>query len=259
MTDYLPLIARAVDGLAKNTGDARRALYERARVALVAQLRGVEPALSEIGHHQGAAGARRGDPQGRGRSGPQGDTSRGTRSTEPRSRCDPRRRGPPTSLSFLPWTCPVDGGRPPKPTARTRILEARTTSLSREVSLGFSRCGQRGRRPRRCLRQPRNRRARRANSYAPGITVHSGRNRPRISTAPHDLRRTAFPPGRSARSGSTATAQPRAGLQFRGRTPAAAAALRAAPNRLRQRTTTKTSTMRSRREPRSYGRWAKLA
>src|SRR5271155_4540567 len=47
MTDYHPLIARAVDGLAKNTGDARRALYERARSALVTQLRGVEPALSE--------------------------------------------------------------------------------------------------------------------------------------------------------------------------------------------------------------------
>lgn len=47
MTDYHPLIARAVEGLAKNTGDARRALYERARAALVAQLRSVEPALSE--------------------------------------------------------------------------------------------------------------------------------------------------------------------------------------------------------------------
>ena len=47
MTDYHPLIARAVDGLAKNSGEARRALYERARAALVAQLRTVEPALSE--------------------------------------------------------------------------------------------------------------------------------------------------------------------------------------------------------------------
>src|ERR1700741_2300372 len=47
MADYHPLIARAVDGLAKNTGEARRALYERARSALVAQLRSVEPALSE--------------------------------------------------------------------------------------------------------------------------------------------------------------------------------------------------------------------
>jgi hypothetical protein len=47
MADYHPLIARAVTGLEKNTGENRRALYERARVALVAQLRGVVPALDE--------------------------------------------------------------------------------------------------------------------------------------------------------------------------------------------------------------------
>jgi hypothetical protein len=47
MADYYPLIARAVAGLEKNTGDARRVLYERARAALVAQLRSVSPALSE--------------------------------------------------------------------------------------------------------------------------------------------------------------------------------------------------------------------
>ncbi len=47
MTDYQPLIARAVDGLGKSSGEARRALYERARSALVTQLRSVEPALSE--------------------------------------------------------------------------------------------------------------------------------------------------------------------------------------------------------------------
>jgi hypothetical protein len=47
MADYYPLIAKAVSGLDKSTGDARRALYDRARTALLAQLRGVEPALSE--------------------------------------------------------------------------------------------------------------------------------------------------------------------------------------------------------------------
>src|SRR6516225_5128379 len=47
MTDYHPLIARAVDGLDRSTGEARRALYERARTALVTQLRGVDPPLSE--------------------------------------------------------------------------------------------------------------------------------------------------------------------------------------------------------------------
>jgi hypothetical protein len=47
MTDYYPLIARAVAGLDKNSGDQRRALYERARTALVAQLRGLDPPLTE--------------------------------------------------------------------------------------------------------------------------------------------------------------------------------------------------------------------
>jgi hypothetical protein len=47
MTDYYPLIARAVTALDKNTGEARRGLYERARSALVAQLRGLDPPLSE--------------------------------------------------------------------------------------------------------------------------------------------------------------------------------------------------------------------
>lgn len=48
MADYYPLIARAVAGLDPNaSGESRRALYERARTALISQLRSVEPALSE--------------------------------------------------------------------------------------------------------------------------------------------------------------------------------------------------------------------
>ena len=47
MADYHPLISRAVAGLDKNTGENRRVLYERARTALVNQLRSVEPPLNE--------------------------------------------------------------------------------------------------------------------------------------------------------------------------------------------------------------------
>jgi len=47
MADYHPLISRAVAGLEKNTGENRRVLYERARAALVNQLRSIEPALDE--------------------------------------------------------------------------------------------------------------------------------------------------------------------------------------------------------------------
>jgi hypothetical protein len=47
MADYQPLISRAVAGLDQNTGENRRALYERARSALVNQLRSVDPPLEE--------------------------------------------------------------------------------------------------------------------------------------------------------------------------------------------------------------------
>ena len=45
MADYYPLIAKAVVG--QSSGEARRVLYDRARAALVAQLRGVDPPLAE--------------------------------------------------------------------------------------------------------------------------------------------------------------------------------------------------------------------
>jgi hypothetical protein len=47
MADYHPLITRAVEGLGTSTAEARRTLYERARTALVSQLRGIDPPLSE--------------------------------------------------------------------------------------------------------------------------------------------------------------------------------------------------------------------
>jgi hypothetical protein len=55
MADYYPLIARAIAALdASASGGQRREVYERARSALIAQLRGFDPPLSEadITHHR---------------------------------------------------------------------------------------------------------------------------------------------------------------------------------------------------------------
>lgn len=47
MADYYPLLARAISGLPENTGEQRRIVYERARAALLAQLRGADPPLPD--------------------------------------------------------------------------------------------------------------------------------------------------------------------------------------------------------------------
>jgi len=47
MADYFPLIVRAVAGLDEKSDGNRRALYNRARVALLSQLRRVVPPLDE--------------------------------------------------------------------------------------------------------------------------------------------------------------------------------------------------------------------
>src|SRR5436305_11287974 len=48
MADYYPLVAKAIAGLEKKTGEGRRLLHERARTALVAQLRRMnDPPLTE--------------------------------------------------------------------------------------------------------------------------------------------------------------------------------------------------------------------
>jgi hypothetical protein len=48
MADYYPLIARAIAGLDPSaSGEIRRALYERARTALITQLRNLDPPMAE--------------------------------------------------------------------------------------------------------------------------------------------------------------------------------------------------------------------
>jgi len=46
VTDFYPLIARAVAGLEANTGAARRTLYRHARTVLLDQLRRQDPPLT---------------------------------------------------------------------------------------------------------------------------------------------------------------------------------------------------------------------
>jgi hypothetical protein len=47
MADFHPILARAIAGLTDKSPDARRAVYDRARTALLAQLRSLDPPLSE--------------------------------------------------------------------------------------------------------------------------------------------------------------------------------------------------------------------
>ena len=45
MADYKELLRRAISALPENNGAARRAVYEKARSALVGQLRAIQPPL----------------------------------------------------------------------------------------------------------------------------------------------------------------------------------------------------------------------
>jgi hypothetical protein len=182
MTDYHPLIARAVDGLAKNTGEARRALYERARSALVAQLRSVEPALSEsditkerlaleeaIRKVESEAARKalaeprpqpRAEPRFEPRPAPRQPIAETRPRTPPDPAMEPRRERtnataadlPPAGQAGAPPPMPPQPpgdepmreaaqaeapAAPAKPSARSRILGARTTSLSNDGVRGF--------------------------------------------------------------------------------------------------------------------------
>jgi hypothetical protein len=47
LADYYPLIAQAVNRLEQNAAETRRTIYDRARAAMVAQLRGIVPPFTE--------------------------------------------------------------------------------------------------------------------------------------------------------------------------------------------------------------------
>jgi hypothetical protein len=167
MTDYHPLIARAVDGLAKNSGEARRALYERARAALVAQLRSVEPALSESDitkerlaleeaiRKVEAEAARKAlaEPRSAIRSEPRVEprpaaataaAAAATAAVSAEASAAPPQQDDAAPQPGASQPAPRSAAPQPaapqpaaKPTARARFLEARTTSLAREGLKGF--------------------------------------------------------------------------------------------------------------------------
>jgi hypothetical protein len=96
MGDYYTIMARAVGALDPNTGDARRRLYERARGALLAELRCADPALdpSDIMAAQMLLGI--GDRRGRGgratRPARSADNGRAIDGLAARHRAGPRTR-----------------------------------------------------------------------------------------------------------------------------------------------------------------------
>jgi hypothetical protein len=148
MTDYHPLIARAVEGLTKNTGEARRSLYERARTALVTQLRTVQPALSEsditkerlaledaIRKVEAEAARRsRSEPRPAAAAPPRRERApadAGRAETRRPEQIPPRQRPDASNEAEAPGSAPM-------PTARERLLNARTPSPpAREGIKGF--------------------------------------------------------------------------------------------------------------------------
>jgi len=134
MTDYFPLIARAVEGLDNNTGDARRALYERARTALVSQLRSVEPALPETEITKERLALEDAIRK------VEADAARKARAELRESRIAPAPRSePPTPRLNTDTAGATEAARRDALplTARERLLNARTSSAGREGIRGF--------------------------------------------------------------------------------------------------------------------------
>jgi hypothetical protein len=153
MADYYPLITRAVEGLGTSTGEGRRALYERARSALVAQLRGIDPPLSEADITRERLALEDAIRK------VEAEAVRKARS-EPRAALAPRPAAPPKSPAPPPPTPrrepppprpeaiapaapvappPVEPSASPAspPSARSLLLKARTSTGPREGVKGF--------------------------------------------------------------------------------------------------------------------------
>jgi hypothetical protein len=146
MTDYHPLIARAVEGLDRSAGEARRALYERARNALVAQLRSNQPALLEADITKErlaleeairkveveAARKSRSDPRAEQQTDPRSATPPAGTPEGVYASGAPRRDGsspPPADLPRARWTAVL-------PSARERLLRG-WSSLKKQGVKGF--------------------------------------------------------------------------------------------------------------------------
>lgn len=148
MTDYHPLIARAVEGLDRSTGEARRALYERARTALVTQLRSVDPPLSESEitkerlaledaiRKVEADAARKARAEQRAPAAP---LPRRERPTTEGARLEPRRAEPGMPKPPPPADPSEPAAARGQPSARERLLNARaqTSSIKRDGIKGF--------------------------------------------------------------------------------------------------------------------------
>ena len=181
MADYYPLIARAIAGLDPSApGESRRALYERARSALIAQLRGVQPPLS-ANPKSPANGCRWKRPSARSNprppsapATPRGRAAPRARSASAQRRCLPPRQCPPAGPGLrhrLPHhrpRPPARGRRRRHPSATPVRRSARMTRSAASAICAPSAPARRARSRRkcrcrtRCCRRPANAPARRA-------------------------------------------------------------------------------------------------
>jgi hypothetical protein len=141
MTDYHPLISRAVEGLERNSGEVRRALYERARTALVTQLRAVEPPLSEsdITRERLALedAIRKVEAEAARNSRTELRQARSAPPPRREPRAEPPRNEPVPPRPAREETATEAPRRGEPPSARERLLGARTQSLSQQGIKGF--------------------------------------------------------------------------------------------------------------------------